>query len=550
MVGGEVEHLVAGRERVAVGRLFELPVALQAGLGAGQLAVVVALDVGGRPGDVPHADFIDLPVEILPGRDALAPADPEVMQAAGRRDAAAALEGMHQDTVGIGFDPAAIVDDRDLGPDVLRRNVAGVDPRPARIGVDERPADRPVAEPGDLVLSLLVHDDAAAAAAIARAGRTDPGFHGHLAAHGQAGLIADLDDIRCIARCVLRIERQRPARERYVRLDLGQNVQQVIVGNTREAFTRNELLPGMGGIGILGREQVGVELDVLHRLEQHAGIDRLDHLDHVVGELAVGRRAEPADRFGCAQDVPVAGVAQVEVEPADDGALADLGQLSGVERHVVARGNASARLVLVGVRLQHVIAGQEVAGAAAGDCVVAAVAHDDVSARAAVDAVAIGAAEQPVVAVAATDVERGQRRAGLPVAFLDAPLGIGVGELELRIRVDDVVAAAGVDDRVLDVHGLVGGRQQSVDGRARRERRKAQFGHGGVGGIGSQLEAGAVGAEPQHAAREFDDDLVRSDRRTVDQRLQVGGEVGERAVVVGRRFRQRQRDEVGCAWHL
>ena len=550
VVRGEIEHLVTRGERIAVARLLELPVALEAGLGAGDLTVEVTLDVVGGARDVPDPDLVDLAGEILPVGACLAAADRKVVLAADAADVAAALEGMDQHAVGIGVDPAAIEHHGDLGPDILLRDVSGVDPGPARIPVRESPPDRAVGEAGNLVLPFLVQDDAATAAAGSRAGRTDPRFHGHLAGHGQAGRIAHLHDVRGVARRVLAVERERPPGKRGVGLDRRQDVQQVVVGHAGEALARHQL-PARTRIGVFRREQIGVELDVLDRLEQHAGIDRLHHLDHVVGELPVGGGAELADGLGRAQHVPVAGVPEMEVQAADDGSLADLGQLPGIQRRIVARRHAVARLKFVGIGCEHVIAGQQVARRPAADRVVAAESHDHVGAGAAVDAVTVGAAEQPVIAIPAADVERGQGRPGLQVAFLDAPLGLGVRELELRVRVHDVIAAARVDDGVLDVHRLVVRGEQPVDRRAIGERREAEFGDRGAGRIGAEIESGAVGAEPQHAIGKLHHHLARADRRrAVDERLQVGCQIGERAVVVGDRLGERQRDELATTGHL
>ena len=549
-VGGEIENLVAGGERVGVGCFIELPVALQTGFGAVQLALVVALDVVGRSRHVPDAHFVDLAGEVLSSGRGLPAADPEIAQGADTADGPAALIRVLQLAVGIGVDTAAVVDHGDVCPGVERRDIAGVDPGPARIAVGESPADRAIAEAGDLVLAFLVHDDAAARAPGALAGGTDPGFHGQAIGHGQAGRIADLDNVGGIAGGVLAVERERAAGQRRVGLDLGHHMQEVVVRHAGEAFARHQL-PTRTRIGVFGGEQIGVEPDVLNRLEQHAGIDRLDHFDHVAGELAIGGGTELADRFRRTQHIPVATIAQVEVQPADDGSLADLRQSPGEERHIVARGHAVARLEFVGVRREDVIAGQQVSRRTAGDGVVAAEAHDDVGAGAAVDAIAIGAAEQAVIAIATPDVERREQRTCFEVAFLDAPFGAGVRELVLGVGVHHVIAATGVDHRVFHIDRLILRAELHIERRAVDERREPEIGDGGAARVGAEVESGAGGAEAQDAVRELDHHLARADRGCgIDQGLQIGGQVGECAVVVGDGLGERERDEVGAARHL
>jgi len=121
----------------------------------------------------------------------------------------------------------------------------------------------------------------------------------------------------------------------------------------------------------------------------------------------------------------------------------------------VAARNAAARSELVPVRFQDPIAGQEIAAGPAGDRVVAAAAHDQVGATAAVDDVVVGAPEEPIVTVAAVDLQGHDQALLLEVARIDAPLADRSRIHELRVAVDDVIASAGVDDGLLDAHHLV-----------------------------------------------------------------------------------------------
>ena len=169
--------------------------------------------------------------------------------------------------------------------------------------------------------------------------------------------------------------------------------------------------------------------------------------DHVTRQQGAVTGAEGLQRVRRANDKPVAGITLVQSQTVD---LDDLSRLdtrqlgSEVDIRVVA-GGADTLNKLEVVRRVRRVAGQQVDTAAAIDIVVALATGDEVDTAATFDMIVTGTAKEPVVTVAAEDFEVAERGTLLDIARINAVLAVQVRELVLRIGVDDIVTALGVD---------------------------------------------------------------------------------------------------------
>ena len=550
---GQVAELMSRRPGVGVVGLFESPVADEAGLVAAENPLEVVQDVRLRPRGVPDPDLVQGALERRVVRRALEGLA-EAQRAGGVRARIARADAARRDQVPVEVRPhragvavhhagevvpltgldreARRVDDAVLEAAVGRVEVQEAAPvQPQAVGALGDRRRRGVALVDDRH-PVLAGPEVERAIGVLRHVDLEPQLDGRRADQVEARVGGDRDAV------VGTVELHRVAHLGRVRgrLELGGDVQEIEVRHAGEALARDELHRLVGIRDVLGREQEGAQL-LPRRHERAFVVHDLAHVDHVAGQQRGRRLAEAADGLGRRHDVPVARVAEMDVEAIDRRAGPDGRQL-GRERHeVVAVGRAGARDELVGIRLEDVITGQQVAARTAADPVVATATEHDVGAGAAVQRVVHGPAEQPIVAVATVDLQGADERALLEVAGIDAVLALGVRVLEAGIAVHDVVAGARVDDGLLDAHRLVEDEVLDEHRRARRERLEAEDGDGRIVGLGPQLQALAGGAQPQEPVGELHRHLAGTDRR-VDGGLEVLGELGDGPV--RRRGRGRQ----------
>ncbi|MCG3170395.1 MAG: hypothetical protein CALGDGBN_01935 [Pseudomonadales bacterium] len=169
-------------------RLVHAPVTDQAGLAAAEQLVVARRDLRTRARHVPDPHLVDQADEALLG--AFASTDAEVVAPVDVAERARSFVGVHQRAVGVGAHGTVVVGHRDVRPLIERRHVTGIDPGPARVRIREGPADRAVRETRDLVLALLVDDDAAPGTPGTGRGRAYPGLDRERRTHAQRGAIA------------------------------------------------------------------------------------------------------------------------------------------------------------------------------------------------------------------------------------------------------------------------------------------------------------------------------------------------------------------------
>ena len=201
---------------------------------------------------------------------------------------------------------------------------------------------------------------------------------------------------------------------------------------------------GVGRVGVLGTRELGVldavvEDDVEHVARQQRAV--------VAGKLFV--------RIRVADDVVVAAVALVQGQAVNGQTGFRVGQEGGEVDVAVDAVAAVAADEFIGIGRRRGVAGQQVGAGAAEQQVITAATGDEVGAAIAVDDVVVHATIQLVGAVAAADQQLGEQAALFEIAFLDAPLGIGVHELELRRTMEHVVAGAEIDLGILHLYRLV-----------------------------------------------------------------------------------------------
>src|SRR5512133_2318656 len=99
---------------------------------------------------------------------------------------------IHRLAVGIGGNVPMVIHHRNVRPFILRRDVARVEPRPARIAVGKRPANRSLAETGHSILTLLDQDNPIFAVWCLR---MDPGADRNSVGHHELYSVSDAQTV-------------------------------------------------------------------------------------------------------------------------------------------------------------------------------------------------------------------------------------------------------------------------------------------------------------------------------------------------------------------
>ena len=237
-------------------------------------------------------------------------------------------------------------------------------------------------------------------------------------------------------------------------------------------------------------------------------------------------------------------------KPLDLEARVHVGQERREVHIVVPAVHAVAVHILVVVRLRGRVARQQIPARATVDHVIPVPARDEVGAAIAEDQVRIRPAEEPVVARATVDLERGQNAALLEVADLEAPLFVAIREEELGIAAEHVIAGAQVHHHVLDLARLVVevklredslvrpnlAAREAQGGAARRERDV----RGGVQDLrlrklGRQEHEPALVRADDNAVGEIFHEAGHDVRRRPHRHFDVLGQVADRSIVRVRR---------------
>ena len=207
---------------------------------ATQLTVHVGLDLTLGARRIPYAHLVDLAQESV-RRIVFATADPEVVHSGvDVTDCTRLTEGVDQLSidVGLGLTGDAIVSDRDMGPLVGGDEKTRVVPGPGIVRPGYRKLDLTrIGRDAEFVLPFLVDDDL-------RAGTcsvvVDPGLHGDIVGHLEAGVVRDLNEIATVEREVDTVR----SRHRYIVDRIDGNV------HHRRGHTCTGIVHGVGKTGI------------------------------------------------------------------------------------------------------------------------------------------------------------------------------------------------------------------------------------------------------------------------------------------------------------